>query len=518
MTYDLSLVGLVFSAVACGFLLFMLAALLVLKLKQPAWHALGWSVVLVVGLIVFSLGRIWLKDRYYVDETVAIAGGGLLLFYWASQNKNVLEILKSWGFVALTLMLAVVFFGPDLLERVTEIGTSGLKLAQPTDRRQVLARLNREPHVAPKELLAVALQVKAVAEKDVAVLRIRAYHLAANMITYADTVLSPEARRRETWANEIHQKAVKGQLLIDQRETKRHVDSWATVLRYEEFARFFEKHLEKDLKQAKRDEELGKRNRAARIVRKLLSRLQDSDAEKFAGSVYYYHYLLIQLHLYFRDLEATVTSAYEGVTRFRDDMNANLGLAEVLWFENSDALTAKRYYERALESATQTAATIDEEHRLTLGALTAARLQATGPKRDIIDREIDEVMKHRDSSVGKSLQGRYKGAQIALKNTIAYLAAVEGIDETKARAYAEEVYQSESTRPEYVDTYGYVKLRFAGGGETGKTEAKGALNLLKTAEELAKRRISDRDDLQGMLQTIRSHQREALQHLRTSER
>lgn len=121
--------------------------------------------------------------------------------------------------------------------------------------------------------------------------------------------------------------------------------------------------------------------------------------------------------------------------------------------------------------------------------------------------KVQEVQDHRNHHE-KNLQKRFEDVILNFKNNIAYYSAIEGIQEPTARRYAKEIYKNNPLDPALIDTYGYVKLRFA----KNREEILEALSLFEEAEFKAKI-LDDNEEKRNSLSEIRLHYEQAEQTL-----
>lgn len=488
-----------------GFLFYRDRVLHPLSAKLPSWINVL-TAGLVTGVVLLLLGI--LKPDVltgYIDEIVVLGVLLLALFYWSSQNPNVADILKSWGFVGLITLFLLVSYGSTLLDRIVEIGTGGVKLTALVVEQKVTPQIDKEREFKPEVILSTELLgLGDKSKQDAALFRLEAYTTGADLVLHMDRILPEADQHRLRWAKDVYDKAEKGGATIETVRRLRNYQLWDKVVKYESFSELFERELKPKFMEALAEEKKGNRGRAQRIVRgDVIKMIEEKDEwRSFSGKVYYYSHLLSYIYMFSQDEERAMRQIYDAVVRFPDDINANNLLGAFLWAIRSDALGAARYMERSLAIARNLQEHVQNGYSQTLNRLIEHK--AGGNVRsEIVDHEMAALEGHR-KAYQQQLMDRYARAQIELKNSIAYFLTVEGLEKEKARQYAREVYEANPKHHYYIDTHAYALARFAEHGEKGKEDIREGLRLFNKAEAIAKQ-LTDRNRRRNALDIIHLH-------------
>jgi hypothetical protein len=514
MSYNLFLLGIAVSIFSAAVLVAIFANRVADQPIHGFWTAY-WAVLLAGGAGLILAGTYLISDVYYVDQLVVLGLVTLLILYTAATNEKGADIVKSSTFLILLLFSILLFAAPQLLDRLTEIGTGGLKFA--ALERTDYSAIEREKSFKPTRLLRKLVRKEKpdafenVVQQDAAMGRIEGYKLSAALSPYMEREMPSEAQKRKAWAESLYRRATQGEIGADVETVRRHLEAWTLVWEYEEFAKFFREKVRPILEEARERDEQGERRKAEDAVTRVLTLLEGSDGRRFAEGVYYHSYILAFLHLFRSDTDEAFRAAYDGAARFRRHINANETLRFLLWTQNNDSLTAKQYSETALASELAAPEKIKEGYDSALRWLGTALQQSSGKQKPILEAEIATVEKHRATYENKLIE-RFRAAATGAKNDVAYFAALERVDGEKARTYAEQAVD-EDPDASNLDTLGFVTLRFAEPGERGRDQIREAIVLFERAKRLVVSREGDLEARKAFLKVIALHRREALNRL-----
>jgi hypothetical protein len=509
MSYDLFVAGIGLCVLALAGLVFFWANRFG---GQPVGRShILWPIAFMVAGMALAITGQFFADTYYLDQAIALGFLALLVVCLAATTERGADVVKSTAFAVLLFLSFLLLSGPPLLDRLTEIGTTGVKFALPEQAayRTAYSGPEKEKSFKPRRLLG-RIQAKAIERailQDAAVHRTDGYRLSAFLISHAGGVLPSDAEGRKMWAENLYKRAVQGQVGADVETTKRHVEAWTRVWDYEEFAKICTGKIGRLLEQAIDEEKRGQRARAQGFGRGVLELLEKGEARRFAETVYYHSFLTTYLRLLTGDIDGAFSAAYHGAAKFPAHINSNETVRTLLWTENNDSSTAKRYMERALEGEENVLMRIKDNWDVALTRLGATATSANVTSK-VIEAEIAEVQNHR-KTYEERLSKRFRDAAIDAKNDIAYFAAMEVVDSDKAKKYAGDAVEAFPREAAYLDTLGFVKLRFAEPGDKGRDEVVEALRLFDQARSFAARE-KDAETRAALLKVIDLHRKEAV--------
>lgn len=192
--------------------------------------------------------------------------------------------------------------------------------------------------------------------------------------------------------------------------------------------------------------------------------------------------ILARLHRILHDKEKALSILYEGHDRFRDSINTNVLLGWHIGEMNSNYSTALKYECKALGIIEQCGKEVESNykkiHECVLG----------GPQGDFT-RYLQQKARDHKNGWQTRLTDWFTDLRIQMSNNVAYDIAIEGIAslEAPARKYAEAVHAHKPEEAAYMETLGFVKLRFYNTFTGGKDEdLKHALRLFEQAIYLAR--------------------------------
>lgn len=172
-------------------ILILLVAVLIIKRDVLSLllnrYSAFWRGVFAIGFLVasvFVVQGILEPDlpAYYLHEGVLIVLLFLAVLYLATRTPALVEIMKSWGFVGLLVILLLFLCGPSIFNRIVEIGTGGIKLTPPTTEKGMISQRDKEKQFKPELILSdTILKMGERIEQDTAMYRIEAYKITATL-------------------------------------------------------------------------------------------------------------------------------------------------------------------------------------------------------------------------------------------------------------------------------------------------------------------------------------------------
>jgi hypothetical protein len=217
--------------------------------------------------------------------------------------------------------------------------------------------------------------------------------------------------------------------------------------------------------------------------------LQDRK-DKILSPQYYVN--LARMNLILDRRERALSLLYEGFDRFPDSLKATVFLADHLAILNRDFTSASVYGIRAIDIAAQ------RRRNITEWSLAINSAIKQGPPNPWVPYLKAVIGNERES--WRECENWLKQIEIQLKNNIAYYIAAGNLYEYAARAeaYARSLAATETLNHNYLDTIGFVKLRFAdlepgvADDDRVKKDLKEACRLFSQSAKLA-RQIDDVD-------------------------
>lgn len=185
-----------------------------------------------------------------------------------------------------------------------------------------------------------------------------------------------------------------------------------------------------------------------------------------------YYVLLGNTYRMLEKRQELLKTLYEGISKFPANLTLHNDLAYA-FLTLEDYSRATFHWEKCLALAPLIQKEIQENYQYALD--TSEKLKDVKFKNQIANHQM---------TYERTFMDNVEEFKVQAKNNLAYVYALDGVQELLAKDYAQEAHQFDNENPYYLDTLGFVNYRFA----RTSNDVREALGLFEKAVNLARKK------------------------------